>query len=388
MKKWTDWLFVIAVLVILLIGLGKTIFFPNDINVYENRYAVKLKWPDLRGYLDESVQSNAEEALNDQIPFASNGKRLYNYANSVLVGMFYKHTPIMGRYINFENKQNVCIFSQTLVYKPLHLPEIKAALDERIKGYNNIFEDYPNTDFFLYFIEKDTDIDFETGEKLGAFEYLKDRLNLQESHIGRFRIDSFEEFSDQFFHTDHHWNCRGSYRAYCEVLTLLGCTDDPIAHSNEIGLSSYKGSKANSVFNAWQEQFFAYRYDFPAFKSIQINSELVEDYGAQEAYLDQVNNSAIAYGTFYGGDEGEIIFDSGREDCGNLLILGESFDNALLKLIACHFDKTYCVDLRFYESFLGKEFSLQNYLAENEIDKVLFIGNVNYFKADEFLPEE
>ena len=384
MKKWIDRTFIAAILFLLLIGLGRTVLFPIDVNGYENRYAVQLENPSFTGYADEKVQSNMENALNDQIPFSQFGKKLYHYANSVLLYQIYERSSIENRYIAFDQQFT---FNQNIVYRPLYLSEIEPALNEKISGYNRIVEEYPDTEFYLYYIEKDTDCNFETGEKLGAFDYIKDGLVIQEDHIGCFRTDSFDEFSNDFYRTDHHWNCRGSYRAYCELLSLLGCSDEPVVRSDEVTLTSFKGSKATAVLSVWNEACFAYRYDFPMY-SYRINGEQAEDYGAQKAYLDGLCSDPISYSSFYGDDNGEIIIDSGRGDRENILILGESYDNALLKLIAAHFHKTSSVDLRYYANDMGETFSLKDYIAENDIDKVLLIGNIDYFTLSEFLPED
>ena len=92
----------------------------------------------------------------------------------------------------------------------------------------------------------------------------------------------------------------------------------------------------------------------------------------------------LKYGLFYGGDEGEIIFDTGRKNRPSILIFGNSFDNAILKLIAGHFNKTYSIDLRHYEKTMGKPFLIDEYMKTHIIDKVLFIGNQDILKQKEF----
>lgn len=65
-------------------------------------------------------------------------------------------------------------------------------------------------------------------------------------------------------------------------------------------------------------------------------------------------------------------------------MIGESYDNAVLKLLASHFNNTYSIDLRYYEAYMGQSFSLSEYLREHEIDKVLLIGNIDYYLMTEF----
>ena len=80
----------------------------------------------------------------------------------------------------------------------------------------------------------------------------------------------------------------------------------------------------------------------------------------------------------------DLQTDTKNEEKENVLIIGESFDNAILKLIASHFNKTFSVDLRYYKAYMGKDFSLSSYLTENDINKVLFIGNIDYFIGSDF----
>ena len=90
----------------------------------------------------------------------------------------------------------------------------------------------------------------------------------------------------------------------------------------------------------------------------------------------------------YSGEWGEVILDTGTTGRGNLLMLGESYDNAILKLMASHFDRVYSVDLRSYEQDMGKPFRLAEYLREHRITKVLLIGSTPFFTSDDFMVED
>ena len=60
-----------------------------------------------------------------------------------------------------------------------------------------------------------TDINFTTNEKTDIYDYLKE--NIHTDKIYKYEINSFEEFKDKFYKTDHHWNYKGSYLAYTEL---------------------------------------------------------------------------------------------------------------------------------------------------------------------------
>ena len=386
-KRLADVLFLSVILLLLLAGLVRTLFFPKELNTYENRYAQKAPALSVSGFLDGSYQSDLDAALADQVPLSQYAKKLYNLGTSALMESMV--LPIAqshpNRYINIFGLR---LFNGThLTYYTNILSDRIPGLDEKAENYNQVFAQHPDTEFYVYFIEKDTDIDFETGEKVGIYEYLAGQLNLPEERIARYRIDSFDQFSQWFYRTDHHWNAQGSYEGYLQVLELLGVAEQPLTHGDPVTVSQhFSGSKASSAPSLY-EPFSVYPYDFPDM-DIVINGAPAADYGNQDAWLSGQGTGAISYSAFYGGDMGEIIFDTGTQGRGSLLVIGESFDNAILKLLASHFDRLYSIDLRYYEAYMGTAFSLSDYLEEHQPDRVLLIGNADYFASQDFLLED
>ena len=384
-NKVINIIFIGFIMFVLLAGIVRGMFFPKDINELENRYAEKFMPFSFSAALSGDYQDSVEKTLADQVPFAEKMKKLYNDTNSVFVKkclVFF--TGESRSYIKLGDKS---IFGDYLVFNPSEFDIVKSSLDSRISAYNDMFKKYPDTEFYMYYIEKDTDINFETGKKLGAWEYLKAGLNLPEENMDVFSVNNFDEFAENFYRTDHHWKAPGSYKGYCAVMNLLG-KDNVLEPAGEYKLAEpFSGSKAQSSDAAsYSEDFVVYKYDFPKM-DITINGAAFPDYGEQEAYKTGAEQHAN-YGLFYGGDMGEIIFDTKSPDKEDILIIGESYDNAILKLISTHFNKTYSIDLRYYEPLVGKKFHLAEYIKEHGIKKVLLIGNIDYFVTDEFVPED
>lgn len=381
MKKAINYGFVCLILCGLLLGLVRTVLFPKEMNSYENRYANHVTAPTPESYADGSFQNSLEAALNDQTPFAQRFKKLYNVMSSKLTASLLKPVLQKGRYYHLGD---VLLFSNYLTYPTRDLQTLRPVLEERAKNYNAAFAAHPEAEFYVCYIEKDTDIDFETGTRIGADDLLFSRLNLPNERLMKYEIADFSAFSEYFYRTDHHWNYRGSYRAYCELLVFLGCTDAPLEPTATQTLGSFSGSKAAGTgLEGFSEPFTAYRFSFPPM-NIRRNGEPAADYGMQASATDEIE---LSYGSFYGGDDGEIIFETGRTDRENLLVIGESYDNAVLKLLASHFGKTFSVDLRYYRNYIGNDFSLGDYLRRNNITKVLLIGNVDYYILPDFALE-
>lgn len=373
---------------VLLAGLGRTLLRPKDVNHYENRPANTVAPLTVSGWLDGSFQDAMEAALSDQVPLAQTMKKAYNDAQNgirydAMLRLSQAHPDLPVQYGSFY------VYGGKYLTYPYHAPDtVNAALEAHSENINQIIAAYPDVSFYIYMVEGDMDNYFPAGVNNGAFEYLSSRVNLPAAQMGRFAADDLATFERDFYQTDHHWNNIGSYRGYCEAAALLGCTDLLEPQETVRVSDHFSGSKALSI--GAQEQFFepmdVYRFAFPKM-SVTIAGEPSADYGRQDAALSGQLTDA-SYGGVYGWDDGEVILDTGTTGRGNLLMLGESYDNAILKLIASHFDRVYSVDLRSYEQDMGKPFRLAEYLREHRITKVLWIGSTPFFTSDNFMVED
>ncbi len=388
MKKWLDRALTLLVLLAMLAGLGRALLRPKEVNIYENRTANQPPAFSVAAFLSGAYQDALEAALTDQVPLAQRLEKGYQQvANTFLRACLKKLVAAHpNRYFGYHD---LTLFGgDYIVYRPIDLDQRQEALDRKIAALNALFAKYPQMPFYVYYVEKDTDVNFESGDLSGMSDYLLDRLQLPEAQKSAFRLTSFDEFKRWFYRTDHHWNWEGSLRGYREVMALLGSDSLLTPTGPEFIAGGMCGSKAQvsggeSIF---QEDFYAYRYPFPEME-ITISGKPAEDYGAQSRVYTADDYGTVSYSSFYGGDDGEIIFRTHNTGAGNLLVIGESFDNAILKALASGFENTYSVDLRYYEHDLGKPFDFANYIAAHEIDKVLLIGNIDYFVMDEFLVE-
>lgn len=389
-ERGINLVFLLGLLLFLLIGLCRTIFWPKTMNYYENRYAHTIEAPSPGSIWSSAFQDSMERALSDQVTFSGTMKSAYHrISNTFQVyatkGFVAKHPDmyitLLGQYI---------FGGEHLVYGPVWLSDFTEKLDQRIQNLNYIIDKNPSISFFVYYIEKDTDVDFVTGRDAGVSAYLEENLQLPDGHFGEFLVNDFATFQRNFYRTDHHWNCYGSYLGYTQVLRLLDPSAEAMVPVEEVLLpQSFSGSKAATVGaeGILQEQFPAYRFDYPPM-DITINGKPAEDYGNQAAYLNGTADGHIGYGAFYGGDMGEIVFQTHPGGKDNILVIGESYDNAILKLLASHYDNTYSVDLRYYEAANGKPFHFSQYVQEHDISTVLLIGNMDFFRMDDFALED
>ncbi len=378
-----NFIFIIVVILYLFLSLIKSVVNPIDVISGEKRHANKYNYITLSGYIDKTVQDNIEGTLSDQLLLSSTLRKVNNYSKGYLTYSFFtKH--VSDDELKYYYYDDLAFYEKnSLVYPMIELNEVKDGIDKKILNYNKLMSDYNNVDYYFYYIERDTDIDFNSNNKNGVFEYIDSKVNT--SNVARFEIDNYKQFSKYFYKTDHHWNNIGSYKGYVEVLDLLGLSDDPCSYKIVDYDVKWSGSKARtSIFNkVLAEGFSAYIYNYPSV-SIKINGKN-GDYGNQDKQFAKKFTSDNLYEIFYGSDYGEIVFSTGNEDKDSILIIGESFDNAILKVLASHFNYTISIDLRNYEHDMNKNFSIGDYLKKYNINKVLFIGNINFYNSDDFL---
>ncbi len=388
-KHIVNFIFVFVIFVFLTASLFKTMFYPKAINYYENRKAVTLKTPSVQSFADGSLQDNVEDAITDQAFFAQKMKKAYN----IIVSGYMKTSlsSIARRYPEQYIRVGTYYLydKDNLLFAPYDFASIAPSIGARAQGFNELFQKYPDLGFYIYYIEKDTDINFEANAKIGVWEYINEQVNLPRENKGVFEINSFNEFDKYFYKTDHHWNAEGSYKGYKEVVSML-LPDEAefIEPQKTVDISdTFSGSKTLTEETAmYSERFSAYEFEYPEM-TVYISGVPALDYGNQASFL-AGSSEDLSYGAFYGGDLGEIIFDTARPEKENLLVVGESYDNAILKLVASHFNRTVSVDMRYYKDYMGKDFSFEECLKANNIDKVLFIGNIDYFVSDIFEVEK
>ena len=83
------------------------------------------------------------------------------------------------------------------------------------------------------------------------------------------------------------------------------------------------------------------------------------------------------YAFYFHYDYGEVRYDFHKGSGQNLLVFVDSMSNCIEEYIASHFDKTFAVDLRYYEEQTGQKFNFKQYVEENEITDVLFFGQAS-----------
>ncbi len=335
----------------------------NNLNFIDNRSSYKFTIPTFRELINGEYQSNLDETIADQMPKYNYFKILYlkinNYTNIGTVKVF--KLDKLNKYVKLSNTY---LYNDYLLYTTSNIIGNKNNISEINKIIDNT-----SANVYVYYINTDANYNFEKNFKVDDYSIIKKYVNTD--NTSEFTINSFDEYKKYFYKTDHHWNYKGSYKAFNDIAKLMNLDVIP-DNSNEVCLKGYfDGSKLKSIANIdiVKDNVCVYDFDFPDF-DIYVSKELVDDYGTPIEKLKDQNE--LTYGSIYGFDYDEIIFIN--KDSNNnkkLLIYSNSYSNAVNKLLASNYKETYVIDGRHYKS----NKSMVDYIEENNIDDVLILGN-------------
>ncbi len=179
-------------------------------------------------------------------------------------------------------------------------------------------------------------------------------------------IAALEPHADELIYarTDHHWFARGAYYAAQALCNVAGADFDTLDTFAEYSFDGFLGSCYSSYkvteLKKYPETFYWY--------------EPGRDYTAH--YFDQkfktekssgsMFTSANSYMKFIKGDGYAVRVDSSVQTGRKLLVIKDSFGNALTPFLIAGFEQVYVVDFRAYE---GNVLTLIN---ENGITDVAF----------------
>lgn len=216
-----------------------------------------------------------------------------------------------------------------------------------------------------------------TDSQRSAIDYVNERLH------GIVPVDAYTplmEHSDEYiyFRTDHHWTALGAWYAYTGFAKAAGFEPVSLAQYETSTIGEYVGSmyettgssnlKRNpdtiTVYHPFtQNEYHVYYGSGTKMKVIDMS------------HADQKNK----YRVFLSGDRPLGII---KTDVGNgkkILIIKDSYGNAMVPFLLPHYEEIYVVDPRQYEK------NIYSLIQANGIQEVLFLNYVPILSYNGFV---
>lgn len=150
---------------------------------------------------------------------------------------------------------------------------------------------------------------------------------------------------DRFYRTDNHWNADGAYAAYAAYLASRGRT--PLA-ADGIAYETYGDFHGSTLSRSalWLTPHETIRYPLPA---CAYTVEIENEPPRSDLYFREALTDYDPYAVFFNGNYGLVKLTNLSPDAqGALLILKDSFANAVAPLLLPHYKTVLMVDPRFY----------------------------------------
>lgn len=263
----------------------------------------------------------------------------------------------------------------------------------KLEAYAEVVNEYQDTfpDVQVYFLAIPTAVEFylpeeekpNVGSQRKAIDILCEALSEKVKAVDAY--DSLLHHRDEpiYSRTDHHWAPLGAYYA-AEVLTKeagvpfrnLDAYDRKVVH-DYVGsmytftkLQEFKQAPEDFVYYVPREatyktQYVTYTYDKKR-KEIVSETEPTQD----SFFRSYKDGSAAAYCTFMGGDRKltKVVTDVANER--RVLLLKDSFGNALSSFLFYSFAEVHVVDCRYFTK------NIIDYVRDNDITDIVFCNNI------------
>lgn len=190
---------------------------------------------------------------------------------------------------------------------------------------------------------------------------------------------------DIFLRTDHHWAPLGAYYAAGRFAQVAGVPFKDLSHYDRKVVRGYVGSmygysKDISIKNA-PEDFVYYEPRDVKYTTTYTNYTIDKNYrviGEGKPFKSRFffryrDGNGGAYCTFMGGDTKITVVRTSVHNGRRLIILKDSFGNALPGFLFFSFEEIHVIDSRYFTK------NMRKYVSENKITDILFANNI--FKA-------
>lgn len=387
MKKSFQICFVVIVSVFL-VGLAVlTLFFPQtnagEYDVWENRRLAEKPVLNIHTVFDGSFFSSAETYLSDHF-----------YGREKLLTANVRYRQLRGcPSVNGVVETDGVLLLDNGIYDRFGAEYKSAAAEmaERLSAVRDVTEE--NGGIFLYIgvpTQRNVFADAYPAYMNNDLERTEEIKACLLSALSEKDIDVLMMLEDAlslpaasrvslYSPVDHHFTLKGA----------AFCVRQALAHLNEIGAQVPVAAEENLSFDVLLNPMLG-TYNRKLYGCTDTADSLLVytlpqevpyerwDNGVQTdaplIILPQTETEYVQYTAYMGGDIAETIVKTNRPELKKLLVVGDSFTNAMETILYLSFDEMRSLDFRYY-----KDKTLSEYIAEYLPDVVLYIRDASVF---------
>lgn len=186
-----------------------------------------------------------------------------------------------------------------------------------------------------------------------------------------------EDWDRYYSKVDHHYNFYGAYETYSRIIEYLSHEGIKASAVKDLDIrpleTPFLGAYARKLMGTFPSQERLYTYTLPQPIPFRRWNNGYEGAGI---VFDEDRSQLYAY--YMGGDLGETVICTERPALPNVLIIGDSFTNALECILCASFNEMRSLDFRYYT-----QRSVCAYLQDYHPDVVLLVrDDVSFLNTD------
>lgn len=370
-EKITSFIFVI----VLVFFFALVMIIPKDekASVQENRPLAEMPIATPSSVFSGEFGSAYETYLTDNVGFRSSFVRL----GTIIEDSRGIKSKTTGKIVTLTN-------GSQLALKDGKIMEIFKKNPESMQQYIDVLNSYSekfSKDINMYVMLAPTQIEFDESEYGELADSEKEVIDTVYASLNNFKTaDAYSKLSKHtdeyiYFRTDHHWTQRGAYYGYQAIMEAKG--------SQPVDIDSMKVNKLNGFLGYLYNQanvpeYAEYADEIEYFdfgENYLINAKIKEESGQispyqSRIYMPPTGDAAPTYGIFMGADHPFAEINTNVKNGQTVLVIKDSYANALLPLLTNNYERILVVDPR---NFYG---TVTELTEEYQIDDIIFVNYV------------
>ncbi len=204
---------------------------------------------------------------------------------------------------------------------------------------------------------------------------------------GIYTADTYSRLNEHkeeyiYFRTDHHWTALGAYYGYIAFCEAAGIQPEPLGvmqkntYERDFLGSNYKQLKNTAKAKLIRQSPDHVDYYIPAAKcgiTMYEKTPLKDGIDIPMFDLDLPSKDWNCYHIFLGGDYPSIKITTDTRNGKSIVLFKDSYANALTPFLTSNYQDIYLVDFRDYNYKREPDFSLEQFVKDNDIDDILLI---------------
>lgn len=288
-----------------------------------------------------------------------------------------------------KNYQNGIYFGSDGYYLQQYT-ENKTQIDKNINYINGWVEQVEKTvpiDFLLVpnsvCVNEDKLPDFAVNDsQLDSINHIKDNLSERINLFNAYDTlkDASKKGEQVFYKTDHHWTEAGAGAVFEAFMKNMGETPAKNNYDASIVRNDFYGtlySKAPSALTKPDTMVLPQHSDDNLYSVSYVKENKTTNSLIDKSFLDKKDK----YAAFLGGNFSRVDIKSQNSVSDKkVLVLKDSYANAMIPYLADQYSEIILVDMRYYHF---EQQTVSELIKSEKIDRVLMIYNMDFINSDD-----